>query len=168
MTEQIKVSWKLGSVEMHYEGNEDFLKAELPKLFQELLEIYKSGSKNGGPALTEFPRVTENPMVETSGNGKLELSVNTIATKLGAKPGQDFALAVCAYLSLVKQKTTFSYDEIREAMKTAHQFYDENQRKNLPKYIASLMKKRFLLERSPRIYALEGKKLKELQNALAN
>ena len=168
MTEQVKVSWKLGNVELQYEGNEGFLKTELPKLFQELLEIYKSGSKNGELESQKLSTVTKQPITEIPNNGKLELSVNTIATKLDAKQGQDFALAACAYLSLVEQKTTFSYNEIREAMKTAHQFYDENQRKNLPKYIASLMRKRFLLERSPHIYAIEGTKLKELQTALAN
>ena len=84
------------------------------------------------------------------------------------KGGQDFALAACAYLTLVEEKQTFSYEEIRIAMQSAHQFYDENQRKNLPKYIAALMKKRFLLERSPHVYAIEGAKLKELQQTLAN
>ena len=169
MTEQVKVSWKLGGVEMQYEGNEEFLKTELPKLFQQLLEIYKSGPKNGELEPLELPRVKENSIIENPNGGKSELSVNDIATQLGVKKGgQDFALAACGYLTLVEQKQTFSYEEIRIAMQSAHLFYDENQRKNLPKYIASLMKKRSLLERAPHVYAIEGAKLKELQKLLAN
>ena len=64
MPELVKVSWKLGNVELQYEGNEGFLKTELPKLFQQLLEIYKSGPKNGGLEPPETPRVTENPIRE--------------------------------------------------------------------------------------------------------
>ena len=121
MTEQlqIKVSWKLGNIELQYEGNESFLKTELPQLFQQLLEIYKFGSKNGEPEPLELPTATKQPIVQFPNNQKLELSVNAIATRLGVKGGQKFALVACAYLALVGQKTTFSYDEIREAMKTA-------------------------------------------------
>jgi hypothetical protein len=167
MTEQVKVSWKIGSAELQYEGNENFLKSELPKLFRELLEIYKTGSERE-KEMPQLPPIKDELPVESSNGQKLELSLNAIATKLGIRGGQNFALAACAYLALVEQKTTFSYNDIREAMKLAHQFYNENQRKNLSKYIASLMKKRFLLERTPHIYAIEGTKLKELQDALAN
>jgi hypothetical protein len=52
MTEQlqVKVLWKLGNIELQYEGNESFLITELPKLFKNFLKyislVLKMGNLN--------------------------------------------------------------------------------------------------------------------------
>src|SRR5690349_13957628 len=102
MATQVKVSWKFGNLEMQYEGDEEFLKSGFPQLFQELLDIYKSGLKNGELETPEIPQITESQIAENSNNGKLEYSVNTIATKLNIKGRKKLALAACLYLALVK------------------------------------------------------------------
>jgi hypothetical protein len=173
MTEQlqVKVSWKLGNIEMQYEGNEGFLKTELPKLFQELLEIYKSGFPSGelGEDEQTTPPVKPKEItVTTSNNKKVELSVNNIGGKIGIKKGQDLAMAASAYLALVEQKPTFSRDEIHNAMKLASHYYTENHNKSLSRHLAALMKVGYLLERSTDIFAIEGGKLKEMETILAN
>ncbi len=164
MTELVKVSWKLGNIELQYEGNESFLKTELPKLFHELLEIYKSGSKDGELE----PPVMEKPITETPSGKKLELSVNTIATKLKMKGRKNLVMAACLYLALVEEKAVFSRNEILEAMKTATHFYTENSKKSLSQYIISLIDQGYLLERSQGVFAIEGGTLRDLQNVLAN
>ena len=153
---------------MQYEGNEGFLKTELPKLFQELLEIYKSGFPSGELEQPEPPPVMEKKITETDSNKKLELSVNAIATILGLKGRKNLVMAACAYLVLVEQKATFSRNDILRAMKTATHFYNENSQKSLSQYILSLTTQEYLLERSQGVYAIHGKKLKELETILAN
>jgi hypothetical protein len=166
MTDQVKVSWKAGNVELQYEGSEEFLLKELPKLFQELLDIYKSSSKNGEQEPPEPPHVTESPTSETTDPGKIAWSVNTIATRLGVKEGKELAWAACAYLRLVQGKATFSRAEVRNAMKEATHFYTETHRKSLSDYIQALMKDRCLLERSPQVYAIEDHAVRELESNL--
>lgn len=170
MTEQfqVKVLWKLANIEMQYEGNEGFLTTGLPKLFQELLEIYKSGSKNGDLEPPELPPVTDYPVTETHTNGKSELSVNTIATNLQMKGRKNLVMAACLYLALVEKKGVFSRDEILNTMKTATHFYNANSQKSLSQYIISLVNQGYLLERSQGVFAIEGGKLKELEAKLAN
>jgi len=170
MTEQlqVKVSWKLGNIELQYEGNESFLKTELPKLFQELLEIYKSSLPNGELKQPELPPVTEKPITETPSSEKLELSVNSIATKLQMQGRKNLVMAACLHLALVEEKTVFSRNDILEAMKTATHFYNANSKKSLSQYIISLTNQGYLLERSQGVYAIHGGKLKELRTTLAN
>ena len=64
MTEQVKVTWKPAIVMLQYKGSGDFLKTELPKLLQELLEIYLSGL--GGMNTPEFSKVQDTETEENS------------------------------------------------------------------------------------------------------
>ena len=168
MPEQVKVSWKFGNLEMQYEGDEEFLKSGFPQLFQELLDIYKSGPKNGELKPPEIPQITESQIAENSNGGKLEYSVNTIATKLKIKGRKKLAMAACLYLALVKEKEVFSRDEILVAMKTGTHFYNANDNKGLSQYIITLINDGYLLERSQGVFAVVGTKLKEFQNTLAS
>jgi hypothetical protein len=168
MTEQlqVKVLWKLGNIEMQYEGNESFLTTGLPRLFQELLEIYKSGSKNGELEPPELPIDTEKPNINIPSNK--ELDVNTIAAKLQMKGRKNLVMAACLHLVLVDGKVVFSRDEILNAMKTATHFYNANSHKSLSQYVISLVNQGYLLERSQGVYAIHGERLKELETTLAN
>jgi hypothetical protein len=167
MAEQVKVSWKLGNLEMQYEGNEEFLKSGFPQLFRELLEIYGAGSKNGGLQQPEIPPITDKPIIETPSNNNQVLDVNTIAKKLQLEGRKNLVMAACLYLVLVEGKEVFSRDEIIVAMKAATQFYSENSLKSLSQYITSLTTQGYLLERAQDVYAIDGGKLKELQAMLA-
>jgi hypothetical protein len=168
MTEQVKVSWKVGNVELQYEGNEDYLKAEVPELFRELLEIYKSASKNGELEPPTLPAEMGKPAEETPTNTQDELSVNTIATRIGIKEKRDLAVASCLYLVLMKKKEPFARSDVLVVMKDATHYYNDNSRKGLSQYLESLVKDGILLERTKDVFAFRPEKLKEYQKILAN
>jgi hypothetical protein len=78
------------------------------------------------------------------------------------------ALAACAYLFFVEQKSTFSRENILDAMKKASTYYKENDRKNLSSSLNSLMKNGVVLERTQGNFAIHANKIKELEVTLAS
>jgi hypothetical protein len=156
-----KIKIKIGSVEIDYEGAPEFLDEKLMGLIEKILELNKSHQ-------TVMPPQKQNSENFQFAPEKLELSTNSIATKLNVKTTTDLALAACAYLFFVEQKSTFSRENILDAMKKASTYYKENDRKNLSSSLNSLMKNGVVLERTQGNFAIHANKIKELEVTLAS
>ena len=109
-----KVKIKIGSVEVDFEGSEEFLKSELMKLVTSVSELSKESGMVVHP---------DEPGLLGQEEGKtIQWSTDTIASKLACKTGPDLVLAACAHLKFVIGKTSFKRLEILEDMQTATGF----------------------------------------------
>jgi hypothetical protein len=161
-----KLRLKLGPIEVEYEGEEQFLKSELPNLLRAVLELQQSARDlNQGES--------ENANGD-SGNGdaggrplgKVSLSTGSVASKLGCKSGPDLVYAACAHLFLVKGMTSYSRRDILKEAQTATAFYNQSVRANLTSHLNSLVKGDKLNETSSGVYALSATALPELKAKL--
>ncbi len=146
MTSKIRI--KCGSLEIEYEGEEGYLKDELPKLVEKILEVSTTMGSNLPDEASSSAQ--KNPRNESD----IEITTSNIATKIGAKSGSDVATAACLHLALVQRKDTFSRQEMLEEMKTATAAYNENMAKNLSPILGALLKKEILNEPRTGIFAL--------------
>jgi len=102
----------MGSIEIEYEGPNDFVDQKLPALLKTLSEIRKSAS-----AESDEEDSKGGPSAPAHGAH----SVTTIARKLGASSGRDLMIAAALKLSL--KEGTFSRKTLLGEMKTASTYY---------------------------------------------
>jgi hypothetical protein len=162
--EMSRIRIKVGTTEVEFEGSEDYMKQELPALIELLTE--------SAPADTgvDTDEAEEAEVLEPSGDPtkrKLDLSTNTIASKLGAKTGTDLALATCAHLCLVKGADSFERKHILGEMRLATNFYKKSYAANLSSYLKTLVKDSKILETSDDKFALDSKEKTSLEQRLS-
>jgi hypothetical protein len=156
---------KLGNLELACEGEETFLKTEIPNFLKTVSEFYKQASRE----IVSAPLPTQDRM---SGNGNrhsdFDLSVNTIATRLNASSGSDLTFAACISLGVSKKMLTFSRDQILTEMKAAANFYKDSYRGNLSKQLGTLISDNKVIERSEGQFALSSQTITEIEARLAS
>lgn len=156
-----KIKLKVGSVEVEFEGSEDYIKDELPNLVELLCN--NSPDENG-----EEEQNTEDvlPPSGDKSKQKIEMTTNAIAAKVNADSGADLVIAACAHLYLVKGHETFTRKNILAEMQTASNYYTKSRGKNLSKSLKLLQKDEKLIERSTDTYALSAGEKKRVESML--
>ena len=146
MTSKVRI--KAGTVEVDFEVSEEYMKDELPALIEMLCSLNSVDLDESEEDSQELPPSTD------PNKQKLQLSTNTIASKLDVKKDGDLVLAACAHLSLVKGADTFTRSNILAEMKLATNFYKKNMTKNLSRSFKQLISHDKLLETSTGTFAL--------------
>lgn len=156
-----KIRMKLGSIEVEYEGTENFLKEEFLQLLEAVANLYKQSG------LSEIKQ-------NSGGSGgvgvavqQLQSTTGAIAAKLGCKSGPDLTIAAAARLTLASGKETFSRKDILNEMKTATAYYKATYRGNFSAILNGLIKDGALLEPAKDTYSLSATKKTELGKQLA-
>ena len=157
MTSKMRI--KMGPLEIEYEGDEQFLKDELPDILERVAELYKSSN-------IQLNNDNEDD-IENNNKDGVQLTTSNIAVKLGSKSGPDIALSACANLGIVKGKSTFTRQEILDEMKTVTSTYKENMNKNLTRIIAKLIENDKLNEPQTGHFSLTEHQKNELRSKLA-
>ena len=155
-----KIKIQIGNVHVDYEGSEEYIKNELPILLENLLSFNVQDPVEEERA-ESLPTDMENPIKK-----KIDMTTNTIASKLDAKSGGDLVIAACAHLALVKGADSFSRANILAEMQTASNFYKKTYSNNFSTYLGVHVKSGKLLETAKDVYALDSKTLKELEKSL--
>lgn len=156
-----KIKVKVGTTEIEFEGSEEYMRDELPKLIELLSDIALPGYGQEDEESELLPP-SDDPVKK-----KLQITTNTIATKLGANSGPDLVLAACAHLCLVKGADTFTRANILGEMKLATNFYKQSFNKNLSPALKTLVKGSKLLETAQDTYALDAKEKTRLEAKLS-
>lgn len=152
----------MGSIEIDYEGSEDFLKQELPAILTAVSNLYKeSGITEQAPSAANGAS-----SVTPSGAAPIGMSVTTISAKLGVKSGADLALAAAARLTR-GGSAAFSRQQLLEEMKGATGFYKTTIRSNLSNYLLTLVKEGKLQETAKDTYSLSMAARTEIEAKLA-
>lgn len=154
----IKIKLKTAHVEIEYEGSEDFLRSDLLGFITKIAEIHKMSPPIHTPQQGTAP----------SGTATINLSVNSIATKLKVRKGPELVLAACAYLAIVENRTNFRREEILESMKTATTFYKKSYGSNFSHYLDRLVKNGKILQQSKGVYALSAQVRSEMELKLGS
>ena len=149
MTSKVRI--KAGSIEVEFEGSEEYMKDELPSLIELLYSLSPDDSPSEENGDTES---VEAPTDESK--QKIQMTTNTIASKLRVKSGNDLVIAACAHLTFVKGVDTFSRSNILAEMKLASNYYKANMRKNLSNTLKTLINQNKILETAKDTYALEA------------
>jgi hypothetical protein len=158
MASRIRI--KVGAIEVEYEGEEKFIKDELPALIKTVAVLHEKA----GPALLPPGGDAGRQTGGVAGSGGLTTS--QVATKLGSKSGSDLALAASAHLSLVKGKPQFTRAEIVKEMKSATSFFKKTFVSNLSNYLKTLVLADQLNEVGTETYALSETETSKLKGTL--
>lgn len=152
-----KIRIKTGSIEIEFEGTEEFLKTEIPVLLKIVSELPQS---SGG---TTHPSKISS---EGSGAPPAVLSVNSVAAKLNVDTGPDLILAACLSLSHFKGQLTYSRKDITKEMRGASTYFKTTYSSNLTGSIDRLIADGKLLQNGEDVYSLSAKTLEELKGRL--
>jgi hypothetical protein len=131
MASRVKI--KVGSIEVEYEGEEQFIKDELLNLVKAAVELLQEA----GP-LVPPPPAAGNASNAANQPGQITESSSMIAAKLG-KSGCDILLAAAGYHSLNAGKTKFTRDELLTMMKDTNG-YKSSMSRNLTNYLKTALK----------------------------
>ena len=159
-----KIRFKIGQLEVEYEGGDSFLKNDLSNLLDKMVDFSKEHS------VTQFIDTspdTKSAVSSTNGTQKIDLSTATIASRMGAKTGPDLAIAASTHLTFVKGKEVFTLAEIRAEMKGAKSYYNTSMGSNLSKNLKSLVKNKRLNETASDTYALTAPEKDAMEKLLA-
>ncbi len=164
---QTKLRIKAGPVEVDFEGSEEFVAGKLGDLLQSISSMPVPGAginnRNQQDGPIRFDGLSDKPIVP----GALgQMTVGTVAAKLGVKSGPDLILAAAAHLTLFSGKESFSRKEILDSMKTATAYYRGTYVKNLSSYLQILVRDSKLVERAANIFALPANSRAQLEARL--
>lgn len=157
MTSKVRI--KAGSIEVEFEGSEEYMKDELPALVELLYSLSPADDSD------EEESVELQATTDTS-KQKLQMTTNTIAAKLNAKKAGDLILAACGHLALVKGAGTYTRSNILAEMKLATNYYKGTMIKNLSGSLKTLVKKNKLLETATDTYALDANTKTTIESTL--
>ena len=143
----IKIHLKMSKIEFEYEGDNSFLKNELSSFLKEM-------SAHNDSLLANLPKDSEDiPDSETTGT-KADISIATIASRIGVGKAPDLIIAAAVYLTFVAGKEKFSRKDLLETMKGATAYYKRSILSNLSSNLARLVANKRLNETSSGTYAL--------------
>tara|TARA_R110000751_G_scaffold79953_5_gene161183 strand:+ start:1915 stop:2442 length:528 start_codon:yes stop_codon:yes gene_type:complete len=157
-----KIKLKVGSVEIEFEGSEEYMKDQLPTLVELLCTNAPNDEEEESTSTSDVL-----PPAGDSSEQKIEMTTNSIATKLNVKTGSDLIIAACAHLCLVKGHNTFTRKNILAEMQTASNFYTKSHVKNLSRYFKAVLTEGKLIERSQDNYALSSSEKSKLESTLS-
>jgi len=156
-----KIRIRVADIEIEFEGSEVFIQEKIPELLQDIahMKVVSDSDADLGETIEEI----------SEGRRELlqDLSINTIAQRIGVKSGSDLVVAAAAYLTFVKGESTFPRRAILEAMKEASHHYKKSYGKNLSGYLKRLVKNGVLLQKSSGSYSISEKNRKELEVKIA-
>ncbi|MCY3626721.1 MAG: hypothetical protein OXG88_03665 [Gammaproteobacteria bacterium] len=164
MTTNISIKLSIQSFTVECEATEHFIVTELPKVVESLKSII---GQQSGAQFDETAQL-DGELSDSFPGGKefIDLSVESIATKLNSQTGPELVTAARAYLTFVQRQASFKRNEILNTMKEATSFYQMNMSSHLSRSLKSLVKKGDLLERSDKTYAIRDSKRKDLLQTL--
>lgn len=151
MTSKIRI--RTGGVEVEYEGSEDFMREDLPKLLETVAAM--KGGQQLADDVNDTPPPKHTPAGSSgSNNGKISGSTATLAAKLQVASGPDLILAAAARLAIVGGSASFTRKQLADEMKTAAGYYKKTYMNNLSTYLQNLVKDQKFVEPASGSYAL--------------
>jgi spermidine/putrescine-binding protein len=114
-----KIEIQVGQIKVHYEGDDNYIKTELPALLDKLIHQSKSI-----PTMES----SHTEVMQGKANGAAVVKVgttNAIAGRINAKTGSDLFTAAAAKLYFVDKKESFSRIELIKEIRSATQYFKE-------------------------------------------
>lgn len=140
-----KIRFKVGPMEVEFEGSEAFMEEALPGLISNVLEQYESHKESlpEGRELTRDSYAVPQPHVQTAqsnGASGSDMSTSTIASITKVNSGSDLIMAAAACLTMTHGAERMTRAEILKEMQTATSYYKQTYSNNLSAYLDRLVK----------------------------
>lgn len=162
MVSKIKIS--VGNLTVDYEGDETYLRDELPGLIEKLAGLARHAVS--APAAQHRDAKPQQDKSEHSEADRSKLTIDEIAARTGGSKGTGLILSAAAWLTLSDGKQVFSRRELLEAVRlSAH--YKKSDTNNLSPNIKALLKSQKLREPSSGQYGLTPTQKSSIEAALA-
>lgn len=160
---------RLGSAEIEYEGEAEFLTKEVMPAVAKILKLAESRAEliNPEPADIGDPRILQHRSHLSSAPLEAQHTTGSLATLFEAKSASDLIMAAAAYLTFVARKETFDRNELIEAMRSATAFYKKSDSSNLSKTLRALVKTGRLRESASDTYVVPAKVREEMEHRIA-
>jgi hypothetical protein len=158
------ISIRVGGISFDWETDLQLTLEDINQLLDRIGALYMAtppaidGAKVGEP-----PQQVPNAAVASVAPG---LHVNSIASTMSASSGPDLAIAAAAYLQIVQQKSSFTRQELLDAMKEATKFYNANMSGNLTKILNGLVGSR-LNQVGQNSYSMSAAEFSKVETQLA-
>jgi hypothetical protein len=165
--DSMKLSIKLGPLEVAYEGSETFVASHLMDIIERLSSTeLRNVVQLEGPPHSYSSGESENDQLSSRSESRSRLSTTDFAVKLGVKSGTDLVMAVAAYLHLTKGIEDLKRTEILSEMRAARSFYKPSYSSNLSKSLETLTKSGRLQNPRNETYALPYQEIEKMKMLL--
>jgi len=154
-----KIRLKVGSIELECEGEEGFLKEEVPRLLK-VAENLRAEQNDD-----DIPKNGKRGLVAVGKDGQ-QLSTSLIAGKLNCRKGTELIEAAAFFLVGVKQKESFTRDELINEMRAAKAFFKRSYVSNLSNYLKTLAASQRLNELGGDIFSMPHDALGKMKDRL--
>jgi hypothetical protein len=156
-----RIKIKMGSIEIDYEGSEEFLKKEFREFLTAVIELR---SQSAGE---EIAQASSEGAPPGSSGTSVRTTTKTICSRLGGKSGSELAFAACAKLTIVDSLAEFDRKQIIKEMRSATGIFKEGfATGNLSGYLTSLVRKGKLNEVGQERYSLTEDAERDVRNRI--
>ena len=162
--DNVKLSVRLGPLDLQYEGSESFAKTEISKIIEQLAGLDLQDVVTSGADYD--PDVAGSAPQPPTSIAPSNLSATDFAVKMGARSGTDLVMAAAACLHHTRKVEEFRRSEILAEMKSAKAFYKSSYSGNLSKSLDLLVKSGRLQNPKADAYALPYQELESTKRHL--
>jgi hypothetical protein len=162
-----KLKIKMGHIEFEYEGDAAYDNEAVKDLFSHIESLAGAAPPGTFDALPPL----NDP--ENGGGGAdipediANLSVQTVAARLGGKSTRDVTLAAAAHLQVCEGRRSFTRRELLADMQQANGYYNQIMSSNLSKTLRALVAGKLLMTMTGDQMSLSAKELERLKAKLA-
>jgi hypothetical protein len=161
---ETKIKIKIGEIEIEFQGSEDFIKDEMPKLLTNISEI--ATKHHFVPKKSDFEQKQIEDIANLQTSKSITGTTNSIAAKLKVQSGPDLVMAAAAHLTFVKGQDKFHRKDLLESIKSASTYFKKSYANNLSTYLDSLQKSHSLTEQASDVYAIPADVRQKLELSL--
>lgn len=167
-----KIKLKVGSMELEYEGDPEFLTGGIEALLETMgglaTKMPIEATPTAPSAVTPFAHMNDGASASTTQGGSFAFTTNTIAARLNSNSGSDLVICALAQLEFVQGKTSSTRSDILAEMKSAASYYKSTYSNNLSKSFDTLLKSQRINQIAKDTYALSANERKQLEAKVAD
>lgn len=160
--ETARVRFKVGDLELEYEGPSSYVENGLTDLFEKVLSYGDFDVRLVGEA-PQPAAPAEEPLPQRMDT---DISLATMISRLGGNTGTDVVFMAAAHLAVCQERSRFSRAEILESAKSADGYYKKSISSNLSSYLDRLLKDGRLSQYSDKSYSLPESQRKRVRSGL--
>jgi hypothetical protein len=156
-----KIHIRMGTVEVDFEGTEDFIRNDLRGIIASVSGLPKATSVVSDMPV-DIPVSAEGVAPRING-----LTTASIAAKLGVNSGPELVIAAAGRLAVIDRQDTYTRQQLLKEMKSAAGYYKKSYRSNLSGSLQRLVSEGKLLETAADTFALAPATKADVSSKLA-
>lgn len=165
-----KIRIKIGTMELDYEGDPDFLNDGIEKLLETMGNLagsLPSASIQAPEKILTLSGNGEDISNAPSGASLAGFTTSMLAAHTSAKTGPELALCAMAFLQISKGQSSNNRGDILAEMKSAGGYYNSNMAGNNSANLKTLAKNKRINEIATGKYALNSAEMKRFEAVIA-